>query len=164
MSENEPEVTLRPETNADVPFLRSLYATTRVDVTFSGLPEEQKKHFIDMQFNAQRTCYYNDYPNIDFSIIEVNRRPAGRLYLSRMPEEIRVMDISVLPAFRNKGIGSRLLRMVQDEARSRGLSVTLHAEKFGNMARFYERLGFEVTEEKQEHFFMKWTASSAIIT
>lgn len=160
---NETEVKLRPEKSSDERFLRKLFATTRVDVTFSHLPEEQKQQFLRMQFDAQRHYYRNHYENARFLVIEYNGRPVGRLYTSRMPDQIRVMDITLIPEYRSKGIGSRLLTSIQDEARSLALPVTLHAEKLGNMARYYEKLGFEVVEEKETHFFMKWTAGASVI-
>ena len=116
-----------------------------------------------MQFNAQRQHYRKAYQNTQFLIIESNGKRIGRLYLSRMEDQIRIMDITLAPSSRGQGIGSNLIREVQDEARSAGLAVTLHAEKLGQMAKYYERLGFEVIEEKEAHFFMKWVAPSAII-
>ena len=160
---SESKIELRPEKSSDVPFLRKLYATTRVDVTFSGLPEEQKQQFIRMQFDAQRHSYRSNYENAEFHIIERNGRPIGRLYVARLAQEIRVIDITISPNHRNKGIGTGLLRSVQSEGKSMGLPVTLHAEKMGNMAEYYKRLGFEIVEEKEGHFFMKWVAGSSVI-
>jgi GNAT superfamily N-acetyltransferase len=160
---SQPNVHLRPETNADIPFLRTLYATTRVDVTFSGLPEEQKRQFLEMQFNAQHHHYRTQYENTTFSIIEVNRHPAGRLYTSRMTDQIRVVDISLTPQYRRQGIGAGLLRSIQLEAQSLGLPVTLHAEKMGSVVDFYKQLDFEVLDETTTHFFMKWVAGASVI-
>ncbi|MEQ9406772.1 MAG: GNAT family N-acetyltransferase [Fuerstiella sp.] len=160
---NDSDIKLRPEKSSDVPFLRKLFATTRVDVTFSGLPEEQKQQFIRMQFDAQRRAYHSNYENASFHIIERHGRPIGRLYVARLPSEIRVIDITLIPAHRSKGIGSSLLRSIQAEGRTMGLPVTLHAEKMGNMAAYYRKLGFEVVEEKEAHVFMKWTGSSSVI-
>lgn len=160
---NDSSIELRSEKMSDAAFLRSLYATTRIDVMVSPLPEEQKQQFIDMQFNAQTQHFRTNYANTEFLIIEKNRRPIGRLYVDRGPEEIRVMDITIMPKFRKHGIGSQLLRDIQSEARTSRVAVTLHAEKLGNMAEFYRRLGFEIVEEKEAHFFMKWVAGSSIL-
>lgn len=161
---SDSDLRLRPETERDIPFLRSLFATTRVDVTFSQLPEEQKKQFLRTQFDAQRHHYCSHFNNRDFQVIELNGQPVGRLYLARMSSEIRVIDIIISPKHRKQGIGSRLLKAVQSQAKALGLDVTLHAEKMDNMVEYYLPLGFEIVEEKELHFFMKWTASSSIIT
>ena len=134
-----------------------------MDVIFSNLPEEQKQHFINMQFDAQRYHYQTYYDNAEFQIIEQNRRSIGRLYVDRMPDQIRVMDLTLIPERRNKGIGSRLIRAVQSQAKALGLPVTLHAEKLGSEVEFYKQLGFEIVGEKEEHFFMKWVAGASII-
>ena len=156
------DVKLRREEDSDLPFLRSLFASTRVDVTFSHLPEEQKAHFIKMQFDAQRRHYKTYYQNAEFNIIQQNRRRIGRFYVCRMPDQIRVMEVTLIPEARRKGIGSRLIRMVQEEAKGVGMPVTLHAEKLGTEVEFYQRLGFEIVEVKESHFFMKWVAGASI--
>ena len=61
-----------------------------------------------------------------------------------MPDQLRVMDLTLLPESRNKGIGSRMLRDVQSEARSLALPVTLHAEKMENMDKYYQWPVFEI--------------------
>ena len=160
---NAPKIQLRPEKESDLPFLMKLYASTRMDVALSGLPDKQKQEFIEMQFHAQRYSYRTNYVNPEFSIIENNGRAVGRLYISRAPGETRVIDISILPEHRNQGIGSTLLRAVQTEARMDGVPVTLHAEKFGDMSGYYKKLGFEIVQEKEAHYLMKWEAGSSIV-
>jgi N-acetylglutamate synthase-like GNAT family acetyltransferase len=157
------EVHLRPEKLSDLPFLRALFATTRVDVMFSDLPDAQKQQFLEMQFNAQRNHYRSHYENAKFLIVEQGGRAIGRLYVAYLATEIRVIDISIMPDHRNQGVGSNLLRTIQSEARATGLPVTLHAEKLGNLAAYYERFGFEILEEKELHFLMKWTTGATMI-
>ena len=158
------QIRLRPEKGSDLKFVRNLFAQTRVDVTFSALPPEQKQQFIEMQFNAQREHYRTRVPNPEFLIVEYEGRRIGRLYLSRPGDELRVVDITIDGQFRGQGAGKTLLRALQAEARMSGIPVTLHAEKHGNMVEYYKTLDFEVIEEKTAHFFMKWTASSSVIT
>ena len=157
------DIQLVAEKPSDEKFLRALYSTTRTDVKFSALPPEQKQQFINMQFDAQRYHYRTQFQNVDFWIVKQNGRSVGRLYLSETPEELRVIDISLVPECRRKGIGSRLLRSIQIDAGSRKLPVTLHAEKHGGTKPFYERLGFEVVEEKKTHYFMKWTKDTQVL-
>ena len=121
----EPNIKLRPEETSDLPFLLALYASTRMDVALSGLPDAQQREFIEMQFHAQRYSYHSNYVNAQFAIVEKDGRPVGRLYLSRMPAETRVIDITIAPEYRNQGIGSTLLRAVQTEAKMDGVPVTL---------------------------------------
>jgi ribosomal protein S18 acetylase RimI-like enzyme len=73
-----------------------------------------------------------------------------------MPDEIRVMDIALLSAFRKQGIGSALLRQTLEEAARSSLPVTIHVERFNPALHLYERLGFRLEEDKGIYLFMKW--------
>jgi len=74
----------------------------------------------NMQFAAQDAHYRRHYPNTQYSIIEVQGVSAGRLYVDRCEKEIRIIDIALLPEHRRAGIGTKLLRELQDEARIGG--------------------------------------------
>ena len=106
-------VTLRRVSADDERFLRELYASTRERelsiVTWSG---EQKTAFLAMQFEAQDSYYRTQYPDAQFDVIEIERVPAGRLYLFATVAELRVIDIALLPQFRNRGIGGGLMRTI----------------------------------------------------
>jgi GNAT superfamily N-acetyltransferase len=67
--------------------------------------EEQKREFLDMQFRAQASHYREHYPDCEFLVIELEGERAGRLYIDRMEDEIRIVDIALLPAHRGGGIG-----------------------------------------------------------
>jgi ribosomal protein S18 acetylase RimI-like enzyme len=75
-------------------------------------------------------------------VIEVDERPAGRLYVHRGPSDIRIMDIAVAPEFRGRGIGTRLLRDLMDEAEASGRKLSIHVEMNNPARSLYERLGF----------------------
>ena len=128
-----PGISLRAETDTDDEFLRGLYASTRAE-EIAQLPhwsDAQKNEFLAMQFDAQRSHYQENYPNACFDIIEQAGQPVGRLYLAEVDGEIRLMDIALLPARRNQGIGTDLTRAVLDFAGRAGLQVTLHVEDPG---------------------------------
>lgn len=157
-------IVLRPETQEDVEFLRCLYATTREsEMALVPWSDAQKEAFLTMQFKAQREYYLLHYPTASFQVIEVDGAPAGRLYVNRWEHEIRVMDIALMPAFRGRGIGGRLLSEVLEEGQNAGKPVTCHVEAF-NPARFlYHRLGFIVAEDKGVYLLMRWTPSQNVM-
>ena len=57
--------------------------------------------------------------------------PAGRLYLWEMNGEIWIIDISLLPEFRGKGIGRKILTEIIEKSRKKNKTVALHVA-FGN--------------------------------
>ena len=101
------DVRLRPETPADNPFLERLYIDVRwEEVLRTQWPEEVRIAFLRDQFRLQRLHYLKHYFDADFSVLTVEGEPAGRMYLHYSPDEIRIVDISLLSAFRGKGIGT----------------------------------------------------------
>jgi GNAT superfamily N-acetyltransferase len=136
-------VTLRPISDADLPFLLQLYASTRVD-ELAQVPwtDEQKVAFIVQQFEAQHAWWQEHYAGARFDLVLVDGEPAGRLYVDVWAREIRVVDIALMPAHRGGGIGAMLLRRVFAEGDAAGKPVSIHVEVFNPARRLYARLGF----------------------
>ena len=153
---------LRRITPADDSFLARVYASSRADeLAVTGWPEELKADFCRRQFDAQSAYYAVNYPEASFQIIERNGWPVGRLYVDRWEKEIRIVDITLLPEFRGSGLGTKLLRDLQGEARSAGKSLTIHVERFNRALSLYERLGFQQVEDKGVYLLMEWKAASS---
>jgi ribosomal protein S18 acetylase RimI-like enzyme len=111
-----------------------------------------------MQFDAQDVQYRQHNPEGAFDVIEVDGRPAGRLYVDRRPTDIRIVDIALLPEFRGVGTGRLLIRRLQDEAAATGRTVSIHVEVHNRAAALYRRLGFVVAAELGVYRRMEWTA------
>jgi ribosomal protein S18 acetylase RimI-like enzyme len=139
----------RPVVEDDDAFLCRLYGSTReAELTLVDWDDAQKAAFVRMQFDAQRAYYDEHYVDASFEVILVDGEPAGRLYVARWPEEIRIVDIALLPAYRNRGIGSSLVRDLLDEGAASGEPVTIHVERFNPALNLYARLGFVLAEDK----------------
>jgi ribosomal protein S18 acetylase RimI-like enzyme len=140
-------IVLRPITEGDEAFLRELYGSTRAE-ELAPVPwtDEQKRAFLDMQFFAQSTHYAKHYGDGEFLIIEDDGRPVGRLLLHRTAGEINVIDISLMPEHRGRGIGTKLLRDVLAEGEATNRKVSIHVEHFNPAKRLYQRLGFRYVE------------------
>lgn len=149
-------VSLRPATSADESFLIDVYASTRAD-EMALLPwsDEQKRAFVLAQFNAQRQHYQKTYPEARHDIISFENRAVGRLYVARLEEEIRIVDIALHPRDRNRGIGSDLLRELIGEASQAGKLLTVYVESFNPALHLFERLGFSQSEEHGIHILMR---------
>src|SRR5579859_7140495 len=95
---------IRPD---DRDFLYRVYASTRYEeLAPLGWDDAMRDSFLTMQFNAQRTFYQEQFPNASFDIILKHEIPVGRLYVDRRPDELHIIDIALLPEYRNQGIGS----------------------------------------------------------
>lgn len=151
----------RPIEPADESLLLSIYASTREEemALVSGWTAEQKFAFLSQQFHAQHQYYQDMYLYKQFRIVLCNGQPAGRLYLDHRPEEIRIVDIALLPDFRGGGLGERLLRSILDDAEAAGKTVTIHVERQNRARHLYDRLGFQViSDENPVYLLMEWRA------
>lgn len=158
-------VTLRPVSAEDEEFLVSVYASTRAQ-ELAQVPwsEDQKAEFVRWQFNLQRQDYQKNFAQTEYDVILVDDQPAGRIWISRDAGQIRLLDIALLDEFQNRGVGTVLLRRLIDEAA--GAKKSLHHMVFilnTNARRFYERLGFVVTEELGAYLQMEWRNEGATV-
>lgn len=149
----------RTITEADLPFLHRLYASTRADeMALVPWSDSQKAQFVDMQFRAQHAHYTTHYADAAWMGIEAGDDLIGRLYLHRREREHHIIDIAFLSEHRGKGHGAALLGDLLDEAADAGKPMTIHVEKFNPAMRLYLRLGFVKVEDQGVHDLMRWTA------
>jgi GNAT superfamily N-acetyltransferase len=134
---------LRPTSSSDHDFLLQLYASTREE-ELAQVPwsDGERAAFLRHQFQAQDRHYREHYPEASFDVVELDGVPVGRLYVARWADEIRIMELSLLPDHRGAGIGTRLVRSILDEAARAGKRTSVHVEQHNPARRLYERLGF----------------------
>jgi GNAT superfamily N-acetyltransferase len=148
---------LRPETDADIPFLAALFASTRdEELAQVDWTPEQKRQFLAMQFDAQRRHYRSTIDNCAFDVLEQNGAPMGRLYLESRRTRLHVVDISLMPDWRGKGIGTAILAALIAEARAGGRGVGIFVEKFNPALQLYRRLSFTEVEDSEVYLEMEW--------
>src|SRR5215472_6613305 len=112
---------------------------------------------LHMPFVAQHQCSQEHYTKTDFLIMLRDAVPVGRLSVARWQDEIRIVDIALLPPYRNAGIGTAILRDLLAEAAVAHKPVRIHVEKFNPALRLYERLGFVPIADKGVYLFMEWS-------
>lgn len=155
-------IRLRPVREDDTAFLLALYASLRAtELELTGWSPEQRAAFVAQQFRAQDTHYRSHYAGARFDLVIVGDDPVGRLYVARWPEEIRIMDLALMPDWRSRGIGTRLLRSVLDEAGRVDKRVSIHVEMFNPAQALYARLGFRPVGEAGVHRLLEWRQSNA---
>ena len=150
-------VTRRPIHPDDEEFLYSVYAGTRTDeLAVVDWDEARKTAFLKMQFSAQHKHYQEHFPDAAFEIVLLDGNPIGRLYVDRREDEIRLVDIALLPEYRNAGIGTSLLKELMAEAAAAHRPVRIHVERFNRALRLYEQLGFTTIAEHGAYFLLEW--------
>lgn len=147
-------MSLRLVINDDEAFLLHLFASTRPEFNLLNLPENQMQALLAMQFKAQRQQYDESYPQAESNIVLQDDHRIGRMLVDRTEREITLVDIALLPEYRNAGIGSRLVQDLLAEAAVAGKPVRLHVLKSNPALRLYERLGFSRVSDQSMYFEM----------
>ena len=157
-----PTVTLRRVTDADRELLTAVYRSTRLaELDLVPWDEATRTAFVTQQFEAQDRAWSEQRPDAVRDVVLVDGVAAGRLYVDRTPQEIRVVDITLLPEHRGRGVGQSLLRPIIAEGDRVGLPVTIHVERHNPALRLYARLGFEVVDDLGVYLFLSRPARQA---
>jgi GNAT superfamily N-acetyltransferase len=159
MKDFEPSqsISTRPVTPGDDLFLRRVYKSSRGD-DLRGLQwdEDRIDEFLEMQYDAERKFFENDYRKASDQIVALDGQPAGRLIIDRREHEIRCVDLSLLPEHRNQGVGTFIINTLQSEATAANIPLRLQVIRFNRAVNLFERMGFVRTSETGTHFQMEW--------
>lgn len=147
---------------SDLTQLCEIYGSTRTEELEKGTnwTDEIKKRFIEQQFFAQHEYYQKNYIGAKFYIIKKDHVTIGRLYIDYHFEKrgIRIIDIALLPNWRNKNIGSSILKEVLKKAALNKQNVSIHVESFNPAMELYKRLGFEkISETNGVYHLLEWS-------
>lgn len=145
-------ITLEPvrEGHEDHSFQYEVYSSTRLEeMGLTGWDDVRQEAFLRMQFMMQQRSYAARYPKAIYQLVYWQGERVGHLLVNRERGRIGLVDIALLPPFRNKGIGTALIARLQEEAYALDVPVVLQVMRFNKAARLYERLGFKKTAENE---------------
>jgi ribosomal protein S18 acetylase RimI-like enzyme len=149
---------LRPAQEDDQPFLFVLYCDVRgPEIDAWGWPAAQRGAFLRMQFEAQRRSYRAAYPEAADRIVLSGGAPIGRLLLASESDGMQLIDIALLARFRNRGIGTALLREAIEECGRRHSALRLQVLRGNPALRLYLRIGFRETGSDAMYIQMERT-------
>ena len=157
-------ISLRPVQDNDDAFLLQVFASTREPEKQSVQWEPAEwEGFIQLQYVAQKTHYTTHFPTAAHDIILCDAEPVGRLWVHKAEDEIRLLDIAILPAQRSRGIGTHLIRGLQEDAKTACVPLRHSVETENPRARqLYERLGFVAMCTRGLHNLMEWTPHDSV--
>ena len=143
-------LSFRPAAVADLPFIVRLIVEDAVAPTGDDPAEAT-----DTAYVAALAAIDAD-PNQELTVAELAGEPVGTLQLTYIPGLMRrgmwrglIESVHIVPAHRNRGLGSEMIRWAVERCRSRGCGVVqLTSSKVRiDSHRFYRRLGFEQSHE-----------------
>jgi ribosomal protein S18 acetylase RimI-like enzyme len=163
ISPNSLNIELRAYCPEDDDFIFELFTSARAE-QFSplGLETAQLEALLRLQYLAQTRDYEVSYPRAAHTIIWRDTRRVGRLLTQEDDGEIVLVDIAVLPQWRNHGIGTVLIRRLQETAAARGKPVRLNVAKTNRALGLYRRLGFVSDTETDVYLAMAWPVPSPV--
>jgi len=152
--------TFRAATSEDESFLIAVYGSTRMEeLALTNWDQARRDAFLKMQCDAQLSHYCAHYPEGEHLIILVEDDAVGRLYVANIAEEIRILDITVLPQNRNAGIGTPIIKELMVEAAGIGKPLRIWVESYNRSLRLFERLGFVKSSENDYSYLMEWKSA-----
>jgi ribosomal protein S18 acetylase RimI-like enzyme len=142
------KISLRPASDADVPFLLALRKQTMTEhfVAASGVvpsDEDQRARVLHRFECAQ--------------IVEHDGRPAGLFKVARDGLDWQLIQIQLAPELQGQRVGEALIQGLIDESRAAGASLWLHVLHQNPARRLYERLGFRVVADGEHEYEMRLT-------
>jgi ribosomal protein S18 acetylase RimI-like enzyme len=151
-------LSLRPIQAEDEALLVRVFASTReVEKQAVRWKIGEWEAFIKLQYRAQKSHYVSHFPTAAHDIILCDKEPAGRLWVHQAEDEIRLLDIALLPEHRSQGIGTHLIQGLQKEATRARVPLRHSVELENPRARkLYERLGFVAIKTRGLHTLMEW--------
>ena len=153
-------ISFRPVTVQDRDLLLRLYASTRErELALVPWDAGQKALFLQHQFASQDQHYGAYFPDADYSIVVHNGKDAGRIFVTRDEAHIHVLEFTILPEHRGAGVGTEIVRRLQEEARSKALPLTTYLDQFSDSQAWLERRGFTRMADEGIHYKMQWTPS-----
>jgi ribosomal protein S18 acetylase RimI-like enzyme len=149
--------TLCPAQEEDEALLLELYSSTGADeMALVPWDAALKRAFLRLQFSAQQKHYQAYFPQATHDMILAEEQPIGQLLVDHCETEIRVLDITLLPQARGRGIGTLTLLDLMKEARHENKSCSIYVESFNRSLGLFQRLGFVKTEESGAAWLMEW--------
>ena len=149
-------IQLRPVEEKDAAFIEAVYRTTReAELHLTNWSEHQKNAFISMQSAAQLADYKTKCPGARFQVIIYNKKDAGRFFTCETENDIRLLDITILPEFTGKGIGTNLLHRLIQRSTKVQKKISLYVLASSPAIKLYQRLGFIHIKSNGLYYYME---------
>ena len=144
------EYILRPAIPEDEQRIRELFIEMLQTIYHTEEVDGYEPGYLDRYWNnsEDRILVAEDGDVIAFLSIEVHR--------DETPEYVYLDDLSVTEEYRNRGIGSALIRETERYIQEIGLKpILFHVEKSNtNAFRLYERLGYKIFRDDGDRYMM----------
>jgi len=149
---------LRACTEADDAFVYDVFSTTW-ESEVAALPNQNlAQHVLRIQHIAQERRFASQYPDLQRYIVVQDGEPAGRLYVHESASLLEVVDLTLMPRFRDHGIGTGIFHQLFEHATREGQTIALRVERRNERATMlYSQLGFDLVSVDDLDNYFEWT-------
>lgn len=144
---------LRPADTSDFEWLLALDRT-------SMRPHVERLH-LRWDDADHRARFTQAFASRSMTVVEVEDEPVGMISVAEDEDPIVLHDVQLVPHWQGRGLGTRLVHDVLLDARARQRAVELRVVRSNPARALYERLGFGVVTQTDEHVRMRWQAGPA---
>lgn len=137
-------ITLRPTTDADLEWLIPLYESM------------MRPYYDAMNLIWDTDKFAQAYDPAASSIILLNSEEVGYLKVECREDYLYLGDIQLKPEFQNRGIGTKLIKDIQAQAKSEQLPLRLRVLKNNPAINLYNKLGFMILEENEISYILEY--------
>jgi len=156
---------LRACTEADDAFVYDVFSTTW-ESEVAALPNQNlARHVLRIQHTAQERRFDTRYPGHRRFVVTHDQERVGRFYLFASGSSLHIVDLTLLPQFRRRGIGTRLVSDLMGEASSDGHRVSMRVSRDDRSAiGLYASLGFHLQSSDDLDHYFEWTPAPVLET
>lgn len=129
----------------DVAFCEALY--------FESMGSIIEALALDM--GQQQESFANQWKLSEVRIVKVGSVEVGWLQTTQTDDAVVLGQLYLAASSRGRGIGTRVVQSVIEEAARGGKAVSLSVVKINPARRLYARLGFRVTHEDRHKLYMR---------
>ena len=141
------DLELRPAAASDFAFARGVH-----HAGMRWLGERLHGHWDDV---VQDTRFEQKFVVEEVRIIAAGGDDAGYLQIAVDADHVVIKELHIDEAFQNRGIGTRVLRLLLAEARGIAKPMTVTVVKFNPALAFYQRAGFRIVSEQDQRFRLR---------
>lgn len=157
MKEIEKGLFCRPVRDGDDPILFRLFVERTNLVLPPAISDAGKELLLKQQFLGFNRQIKETYPIREEYIIISRDETIGEWRLHRGDNEIRLISITLTDLWRGKGIGSTVIRHIQQESKKAAKPLTLSVACDNTRAiSLYQKLGLRIRHEGFPYLEMVW--------
>lgn len=142
----------------DTPLMFRLYSAVKSDeLGMDAWTSELRDHILRMQFEAQQSGYLHDYPRAVRRLIYRDGVAVGWVIVESGEAALLGIDLALLSEERNRGVGTRVIRELQNEAAASNRPFRIMVQRVNQRAlALYTRLGFRIIGGDEIHTLLEW--------